>query len=357
MSDSFEIQSHIGPYRVHFVADGPAKANTFASEAVHFLVDQRVAGLYSSQLKGVLTAPSVLLIEANEHSKSLEEMPGYVRHLAAHGFRRNSRLVAIGGGVIQDITCFLSATMMRGVDWSFFPTTLLAQADSCIGSKSSINVGDAKNIMGTFTPPREVFIDVTFLDTLAEHDVRSGVGEILKVHAIDGPESFDALARDYDRLFSDKATMIAYIRRALSIKKPYIEEDEFDRTSRQIFNYGHSFGHAIETATDFAVPHGIAVTMGMDLANFAAARLALVGADTFERMHPLLKRNYRGYEAVPVAMEPFLAALRRDKKNVGTHEVTVIMPGPDGRPRHVRRAADRQFSDVCAEFFMTARGN
>jgi 3-dehydroquinate synthase len=355
VSETFEIQSHTGPYRVHFVDDGPARAQTLVSESAHFLIDSHVADLYADRLQDVLSAPSVQLIEANEHSKSLEEMPRYVQHLAARGFRRNSRLVAIGGGVIQDITCFLAATMMRGVDWSFFPTTLLAQADSCIGSKSSINVREAKNIMGTFTPPREVFIDVALLDTLAEHDVRSGVGEILKVHAIDGPASFDRLALDYDRLFKDKQTMIGYVRRALSIKKPYIEQDEFDRASRQIFNYGHSFGHAIETATDFAVPHGIAVTMGMDLANFAAWRLSLAGKDTFERMHPVLKRNYRGYETVPVPIDPFLAALRRDKKNVGTQEVTVIMPGQDGRPCHVRRAADQAFANACSEFLNTIR--
>src|SRR5204862_184742 len=99
-------------------------------------------------------------------------------------------LLAVGGGITQDITCFLAATLLRGIDWHFYPTTLLAQADSCIGSKSSINVGAAKNILGTFPPPKQVTISTCFLDTLDPGDVRSGVGEMLKVHAIEGPGAF-----------------------------------------------------------------------------------------------------------------------------------------------------------------------
>ena len=100
-------------------------------------------------------------------------------------------MVAIGGGIIQDITCFLASTMMRGLPWIFYPTTLLAQSDSCIGSKSSINSGEVKNILGTFTPPNKVIIDINFLKSLEEKDILSGIGEMIKVHAINSPESFD----------------------------------------------------------------------------------------------------------------------------------------------------------------------
>ena len=101
--------------------------------------------------------------------------------------RRGQFLIAIGGGIIQDITCFLASTVMRGLPWIFYPTTLLAQSDSCIGSKSSINSGAVKNILGTFTPPKKVVIDVGFLGTLEKKDLFSGIGEMLKVHAIDSP--------------------------------------------------------------------------------------------------------------------------------------------------------------------------
>ncbi|NQV57974.1 MAG: 3-dehydroquinate synthase [Rhodospirillales bacterium] len=349
------IQSHTGEYRAHFVEDALSKLNADIPEGAHFIIDARVADLYGSEMKNILAAPSVLRIEAVEPSKSLDKFPGYVDHLVSHAIRRDQLIIAIGGGIIQDITCFLAATILRGVAWRFYPTTLLSQADSCIGSKSSINSGEAKNILGTFTPPQEVFISTLFLGSLDERDVRSGVGEMLKVHAIDGPSSFRLIAGDYERLFSEPQVMIGYVRRSLEIKRPYIEEDEFDRGPRNIFNYGHSFGHAIEAATDFAVPHGIGVTMGMDLANWVAVRLGLSSEDHFAAMHSTLKENYRGFEDQLVPLEPFLAALSKDKKNTGTGKVTLILPGADGYVAKSQHANDGAFAEICRTYFESGR--
>lgn len=348
------IQSHTGPYTVHFDDGALAALNAAVPGNAHFVIDRHVADLYRETIPNVLAAPSVLLLDADERTKSLDRMPAYVEHLVGRGIRRNNVLVAIGGGIVQDTTCFLAATLLRGIDWMFYPTTLLAQADSCIGSKSSINAGSAKNILGTFTPPREVHVSTAVLSTLAPEDVRSGVGEMLKVHAIEGPEAFSRIARDYDRLFADPATMMAYIRRSLEIKKPYIETDEFDRGPRNIFNYGHSFGHAIEAATAFAVPHGIAVTIGMDMANYVAARTGAAPAALFEDRHPVLKRNYAGFEAQPVPVAPFLAALGKDKKNIGA-ALTLILPDAAGRVQKVTRASDTDFREICTAYLETAR--
>ncbi len=355
MSDSLTIQSHAGPYSVFFDEDALERLNGAAPDNTHFIIDRRVADLYRPRLSTVLASPSVLLVEAIEENKSLDRLPAYVEHLVARRVRRDHRLVAIGGGIIQDITCFLAATLLRGMEWQFYPTTLLAQADSCIGSKSSINCGDAKNILGTFTPPRRVVISTLFLDTLDERDLCSGVGEILKVHVIDGPEAFDRMAADYGRIFADKAVMARYIRRALEVKKRYIEDDEFDRGVRNVFNYGHSFGHAIEAATNFAIPHGIAVTIGMDMANHAAARLGVGTEDHHRRMHPALVANYRGYEAHPVPLDGFLAAIGKDKKNVGSGTVTLILPDKNGRVFKGKYAADESFAVLCAEYLKMGR--
>ena len=349
-ADTMTIRSHTGPYTVRFDDNALAALDRAVPDGAHFLIDAHVAELYRDTIPNVLAAPSVLLLDADERTKSLDRMPAYVEHLVSKGVRRNNVLIAIGGGIIQDVTCFLAATLLRGIDWKFYPTTLLAQADSCIGSKSSINAGSAKNILGTFTPPREVFISTRVLATLAEADVRSGVGEMLKVHAIEGPDAFAKIAADYERLFADPAAMMAYIRRALEIKKPYIETDEFDRGARNIFNYGHSFGHAIEAATSFAVPHGIAVTMGMDMANFVAGRTGRAPENLFANRHPVLRRNYRGFEGQPVPLDPFLAALGKDKKNVGA-SLTLILPKQDGTLEKVTRASDGEFRALCAEFF------
>ena len=355
MSEPLTIRSHKGVYTVSFEEDALERLNAELPGNAHFIIDRRVAELYRDRFENVLASASVLLVEAVEANKSLECFPAYVDHLVARRIRRDHSLIAIGGGITQDITCFLAATLLRGVEWHFYPTTLLAQADSCIGSKSSINCGHAKNILGTFTPPRQVTISTRFLDTLEERDVRSGVGEMLKVHAIEGPASFDRIAGDYVRLFEDKAVMVAYIRRSLEVKKRYIEKDEFDRGVRNVFNYGHSFGHALEAATKFAVPHGIAVTIGMDMANFAAARLDAGGDEHYQRMHPALKSNYAGFEDHPVPLDPFLAALSKDKKNVGSGTVTLILPDKDGRVFKDTYANDESFAALCAEYLEKGR--
>ena len=348
------IESHKGPYSAHFDDDAFAILNRAPPGNAHFLIDSRVAELYRDRIGNVLASPSVLLLDALETNKSLDRMPDYVRHLVNHGIRRDHVLIAIGGGIIQDITCFLAATLLRGVEWRFYPTTLLSQADSCIGSKSSINAGDAKNILGTFTPPREVHISTRVLETLDEADVRSGVGEMLKVHAIDGPDAFARISADYDRLFAEPAVMMAYIRRSLEIKKTYIEEDEFDRGPRNIFNYGHSFGHAIEAATDFGIPHGIGVTIGMDMANFVAAGIGFGEPELFEARHAVLKRNFRSFETYPVPLESFLSAIGKDKKNTGS-DLVLILPDGDGRIHKTRCANDARFADLCRDYLDHAR--
>lgn len=356
MSDAqLTIQSHKGPYTAGFVA---AIADALAHEKFadsHFIVDDRVMRLYPDALAPIANAPSVLRLDATEDAKNLSRFSGYVSHLVGKGLRRDHILVAVGGGIIQDVTCFLAATMLRGVPWRFIPTTLLAQADSCIGSKSSINADAAKNILGTFTPPQDVRICTKFLETLDEVDIRSGIGEILKVHAIEGAEAFRALAVDYPRLASDRDLLEQYIHRALEIKKPYIEEDEFDRGIRNIFNYGHSFGHALEAATDFAIPHGIGVTMGMDMANFVAKRCYNRGA-AFDRMHVTLRENYRGFEGHPVPLDRFLTSIGKDKKNQGSN-LMLILPDEDDHLAKTSRAADDAFVQACADFLSQGRLN
>lgn len=354
MSDTLEIQSHKGPYRVYFDEDAVARIVAGTKMPLHVIVDRRVAALHEDMLSPLLSGPSVIMIDALETNKSLEAAPAYVTHLVSKGIRRDHRLVAIGGGIIQDITCFLAANILRGVDWMMVPTTLLAQADSCIGSKSSINCGGAKNILGTFTPPKEVWIASRFLTTLVEQDVRSGVGEMLKVHAIDGPASFDRIAADYDNIFQQRAMMIDYIHRSLLIKKKYIEIDEFDRGPRNVFNFGHSFGHAIEAATDFAVPHGIAVTIGMDVALDVARGLGMTGENTVARMRPVLRKNAGGFREVPVPLDSFFAALGKDKKNTGSGTATVILPMDEAIIEKVTVPMDERFRGLCSRYFASA---
>ena len=356
MFNGFEVQSHQGKYCVELGAIEQFLVDVTNLENTHFVIDQKILALYSDKLKNLLSqSQSVLVIEAVEANKSLEQMPRYVHHLVANKLRRNHRLIAIGGGIIQDITCFLAANMLRGVEWWFVPTTLLAQADSCIGSKSSINCGDSKNILGTFTPPKQVFIDVNFLKTLDIQAIRSGVGEMLKVHAIDGPASFDQIAQNYQSLFYDDKLLIQYIRRSLEIKKAIIEQDEFDRNIRQVMNYGHSFGHALESATNYKIPHGIAVTIGMDMANYVAMRAGITTEEHYSRMHGVLRENYIDFVEEKILLASFLSAIAKDKKNMGNTHLSLILPNQDGLITKTSLPLDSTFELCCLDYLMKER--
>jgi 3-dehydroquinate synthase len=350
VSDQLTIQSHKGPYTVNF-DDAPLSdpARLFDGES-HVLIDANVARLYATELHDVLAHPNTIIIEAVEDNKSLEKAIPVIERLVRNKARRDHTLVAIGGGIIQDITCFIASTLLRGMRWRFIPTTLLAQADSCIGSKSSINLGATKNILGTFNPPQEIFICARFLDTLEDKDIHSGVGEILKVHAIDGAASFDRMASDFDRLFDDRAILLKYVRSALLVKQRFIEPDEFDRGIRNIFNYGHSFGHAIESATHYAVPHGIAVTIGMDMANSIAMQRGLLPEQHYHRMHPILRRNYEKYAGTVIPVDALLAALMKDKKNTSTMLGLIFPVGAEAAVQRVLVPPDEVFRAQCLQF-------
>lgn len=355
MLDSLTIQSHKGPYVVKFDNTLLENSEKLTDQETHFLIDSNVARLYPEFLKEIISNPRTILIDATEKNKSIEQVIPLIRRLVENKIRRNHTLLAIGGGIIQDITCFIASNLLRGLNWTLVPTTLLAQADSCIGSKSSINLGDTKNILGTFNPPNSIILCTDFLDSLETKDIHSGIGEIIKVHAIDGQSSFNNLASDYDRLLSDRNLLLTYVIEALKIKQRYIEIDEFDRDVRNIFNYGHSFGHAIETATNFSIPHGVAVTIGMDMANHIAVQRNLIDEEHYKRMHPIIYKNYAAFKDVDIEFELFFEALLKDKKNTSKGQVLIFPTGESAKIEKVTIPPDEEFRSQCQTFFSNAK--
>jgi 3-dehydroquinate synthase len=353
--DTLTIQSHKGPYTVTFDDTLLSDLTRLVDGECHFLVDANVARLYAVEFDAIVSHPNTIVIEASEESKSIQKIVAVIEWLVQGRVRRDHTLVAIGGGVIQDITCFIASTLLRGLRWRFVPTTLLSQADSCIGSKSSVNLGATKNILGTFYPPQEIFVSTRFLDTLEEKEIRSGVGEIIKVHAIEGARAFDLMAADFQQMFTDRAVLMKYIRSALLIKQRFIELDEFDRGVRNIFNYGHSFGHAIESATEYLVPHGIAVSMGMDMANHISRQRNLLSAEHYQRMHAVLRQNYHQYANVAIPLDNMFAALMKDKKNTSTMLGLIFSAGPDAAIQPVKVAPDDVFRAQCKQFLEEMR--
>lgn len=297
---------------------------------------RRVLTLVDAQLRRCLEATAlpaddVFEIAASEEAKSLGNLTGIFEWLLERGLRRDGAVLAIGGGVVQDIACFISSVLLRGVEWRLVPTTLLAQCDSCIGSKSSINIGRFKNQLGTFYPPHTVYLITDFLKTLSSREIRSGLGEAIKLHLLAGPEPFAWLR---EQMIGEPA-LAPIIWSSLKIKQPFIEEDEFDQGRRNLLNYGHTFGHAYESATRYAIPHGIAVMLGMMTATFISQRRGWVTTahlgEVLGFLGPLVD-PFQG-ELKQASTEAIVAAMRLDKKNVGGEIRCILTRGPGAMER------------------------
>lgn len=346
------IESHKGPYKVLFYqAIGDIPWQDF-DELHFFIIDKKVFNLYQAIFKEKINN-NYICIEALEGQKDLSFIPTIMEELTTRSLKRNYTLVAIGGGIIQDITCFIASTIFRGISWKLIPTTLLAQADSCIGSKSSINVNGIKNLVGNFYPPKEVYIASDFLKTLTQDEILSGFGEMVKVHIIDSQESFAQIKESFPKILNDEKLLLDFIKRSLTIKKQIIEIDEFDQAYRNIMNYGHTFGHALETATDYRIPHGIAVSIGMDLANFISNSLGEIENENFKSMHPLLKESYRKFIKEPIDFEAFRVGIKKDKKNIG-NKITIIIPKNSSNKKcEIQKLGidgDEKFFKLCQDF-------
>jgi 3-dehydroquinate synthase len=350
VSSEIFIKSHKGLYSISFEESFLHNAPLELKNGRHFIIDSKIAQYYPDAFQKILAHSSVTIIEATEGNKSIENLIGVFNSIVNNGVRRDHSLIAIGGGVIQDITCFIASTLLRGVSWEFIPTTLLSQADSCIGSKSSINLGKVKNILGTFYPPKRIYLYTKFLDTLENQDILSGIGEIIKVHAISGHQSFDALAEVYEELLLDRQLLAKYIFSALDIKRKYIEIDEFDCNERLIFNYGHTFGHAIESATNFAIPHGVAVSIGMDMANYLAMKMGKLTLFHYERMHKLLFKNYKQFSTNLINYDLFIASLIKDKKHTSSNLMLVLPVGDEAKIQLVPVVFDNKFTVLCKNY-------
>ncbi len=330
MSKDFRVLSAVHDYNVHFVDDFTSPLKKIIQTEDILLIDENIFGSYGNRLKPILAQTSHIVIQSSEEKKSYQALGPLLEQFIDGGFRKNNKIIAIGGGITQDIATFIAANMYRGVEWYFFPTTLLAQADSCIGGKASLNFGHYKNLLGNFYPPKEIFVDLSFIATLPQKQIISGMGEMTHFYFVSGEDDFKRMQKEYIKALDDLDVLEGLIHRSLMIKKATVEIDEFDRKERQIFNYGHSFGHAIESVTDYRVPHGIAVSHGMDVANFISVKKGLIDETLRQRMRKVLKLNWDEVPLGEIDVEAFIGALRKDKKNVGA-EVRVILTKGLGR--------------------------
>jgi len=311
----YDISSQSKTYTVNF--DDTLLSNDIANMGTHFIIDKNVMQHLGPEFYSRAQSKAVYLLDATEENKSYDKIGRVIEYFLTNSLRRDSHIVAIGGGITQDIACFIASTFMRGINWTFIPTTLLAQADSCIGSKSSINFGQYKNLLGTYNPPNQIYISNQFLHTLTSQDFLSGLGEVVKLFILNH--------RDIDVNTITVDNVSEYVYQAQQIKKTYIEFDEFDRGPRNLLNYGHCIGHAIESATNFGIPHGIAIARGMDIANLFALQQELITQEQYDTMHTIIYPCYAAFDSYPIKLDAIIPALSKDKKNTG-NMFNLILP-------------------------------
>lgn len=344
------IKSKFRTYQVDFVQDFTIPLKKEAEEGSFFVIDLNVLELYKNSIKSLLPENKFLIVEANENNKTLDKCKEIIEILVEKKVRRNQRLVAIGGGVIQDITAFTSSIIYRGVEWVFFPTTLLAQADSCIGSKTSINLGNKKNLIGNFYPPSNIYIDSKFLNSLTGEDIKSGIGEILHFYFYANSSFIKKLFSNYQTLLMHRTLLLEYMKESLSIKKRVAEIDEFDKGERNKFNYGHTFGHAIESLTNYQIKHGQAVTVGMDIANFISWKKNLMQKDIFNNIHSILKINFPVFDLKKLNLDNYFQLLSKDKKNIGENIGCILAEKP-GKLIKKQIPLDENFKNLIRRYF------
>lgn len=254
-----------------------------------------------------------IIIAPGEQSKSLETVEYIYSELIRMGADRHTLLIGVGGGVVTDITGFVASTFMRGIDFGFVATSLLAQVDAAIGGKNGINLGGYKNMVGTFRHPKFVICDLRVLDTLPESEFRSGVAEVIKAAIIASRSLFDELKScDLDYYRFHQWAFQPLMALAVNIKLDIVIRDERESGLRRVLNLGHTIAHAIENRADNHYSHGEAVAIGIAMVTRMAAKNGLLDPQDAEEIVSLLK--YYGFEVDYPFTTDLMEAISKDKK-------------------------------------------
>ena len=301
--------------------------------------DENVAPLYLNTLRGALsfTAVDEFVLPPGEAVKTLGSVQRIFDAMLAVPCDRRTTLIALGGGVVGDIAGFAAACYQRGIDFLQVPTTLLAQVDSSVGGKTGVNHPLGKNMIGAFHQPRGVLVDIDTLKTLDRRQLLAGIAEVVKHAAIADAAFFDWLEVNRENLLGlDPEAHGHAIKRCCEIKAAVVSRDEREGGLRAILNFGHTFGHAIETLTGYETwLHGEAVACGMVLAGRLSANLGLVDAGVPDRIERLLL-EFGLPAALPeeLAADDILACMARDKKAIGNN-IRLVLLTSLGRARIV----------------------
>jgi len=346
---------HIRSYRYNYTVnynESPSSLFTRYSDCL-FVVDSNVRSCYSELFDAV---PNILLVAASEQTKTIDHASFLINNIL-HDFSHLlfRPIIVVGGGILQDIMTFVCGVIKRGLDWIFVPTTLLSMGDSCIGSKSSLNISGIKNQVGLFYPPSSIFVCPSFLGSLNRIDLLSGYGDISHYFHMTPEISLPLLESFTTSLLKSpdisSFDFLPLLSTAHHIKKPFIEADEFDLNERKLLNFGHSFAHSIEQATNFLIPHGVAVIYGCYLAYLLSYNQGLLPnslvssvSSIFLHQSQLIEICSDEYTDLP-SLASIINGLKSDKKNLSPGSAALVLPTHAG-PRLISYS----YSDLLSSF-------
>ncbi len=325
-------------YNIHIRSDFSDLPSLFQSDTekkydnLCIVTDTNVAPLYAEQIKSLLDVIScpihTFIFQAGESSKNLSTVQDLYEFLIQHHFTRHSLLIALGGGVVGDLTGFAASTYMRGIDFIQVPTTLLSQVDSSIGGKTGVDFNQYKNMVGAFYMPKMVYINTGALTTLDSYNFACGMGEVIKSALIQNKDFYFWLKDNVNAVKSlDIDTISTMIYECCKIKGYVVEIDPTEQGIRAYLNYGHTLGHAIEKLSNFKLGHGQCVGLGMICANYLSAQLGYLTADEVNNINDLCASYDLPAKVEDINASDILAASKSDKKMKAGKVKFIILKG------------------------------
>lgn len=293
------------------------------------ITDDNVDKLYSDKVKSLFENEGFRVLkfvfEHGEDNKSIKTLWDILEYMADNNVTRSDCIIALGGGITGDISGYAAASYLRGIDFIQVPTSFLAAIDSSVGGKTGVNLKSGKNLAGAFYQPKAVICDTTVFSTLPEENFKEGVAEAIKYGAICDNELF------LEFLNNDNLNIENIIEKCVSIKAEIVSEDEFDLGTRQLLNFGHTIGHAIEKCSEYKISHGIAVGIGMAMICKISDRVGWSFENTYDLMVKCLKKNNLPIEC-DIKSEKLLSAIFKDKKR-SADTINLVIPEKIGACR------------------------
>ena len=289
-----------------------------AGKDIAIITNEVVAPLYLNEISDLFSNRNVIeyILPDGEQEKKLKTVHKIIDRLMEAGFGRDSTLIALGGGVVGDITGFTASIFMRGINFIQIPTTLLAQVDASVGGKTAVNHKAGKNLIGTFHQPKCVICDSRFLETLKATEISAGLSEIIKYGLIYDKEFFQWLQKNTQQILSNDPVAVAHaIQRSCAIKAEIVAQDEKEQSVRALLNFGHTFGHALEKLTGYGNwTHGDAVAVGMVLAARLSENMSLITPEDVQNIEEILTAANLPISLPNIDPAELLAAMQSDKK-------------------------------------------